>query len=160
MAKGVGHNYYGEPAWPNDILYVFPIVILGTVSISVGLSYYQPYGKGEPADPFSTPQEILPEWYFFPVFNLLRLLPSKLIGVFTMASVPLILTVVPFIENISVYQNPFRRPISSSLFLISVSVAVWSAFLGRFFQALSFCLLFSRLSLNTKLRANLIYLLR
>ncbi len=25
MAKGMGHNYYGEPAWPNDLLYIFPL---------------------------------------------------------------------------------------------------------------------------------------
>ena len=23
LAKGMGHNYYGEPAWPNDLLYIF-----------------------------------------------------------------------------------------------------------------------------------------
>ena len=22
LAKGMGHNYYGEPAWPNDLLSV------------------------------------------------------------------------------------------------------------------------------------------
>jgi len=22
LAKGMGHNYYGEPAWPNDLLYI------------------------------------------------------------------------------------------------------------------------------------------
>lgn len=127
LSKGIGHNYYGEPAWPNDILYVFPIVILGTLCISLGLSYCQPYGGGEPADPFSTPQEILPEWYFFPVFNLLRLLPSKLIGVLTMAIVPVILLVTCFIENVNVYQNPFRRPLANSLFLFSVGISFWSA---------------------------------
>ena len=26
LAKGMGHNYYGEPAWPNDLLYIFPVV--------------------------------------------------------------------------------------------------------------------------------------
>jgi cytochrome b6-f complex subunit 4 len=31
----------------------------------------------EPADPFNTPLEILPEWYFFPTFNLLRVLPNN-----------------------------------------------------------------------------------
>ncbi|CAN0211635.1 unnamed protein product, partial [Ascophyllum nodosum] len=30
LAKGMGHNYYSEPAWPNDIFYMFPICILGT----------------------------------------------------------------------------------------------------------------------------------
>jgi cytochrome b6-f complex subunit 4 len=24
LAKGMGHNYYGEPAWPNDLLIHFP----------------------------------------------------------------------------------------------------------------------------------------
>jgi len=37
LAKGMGHNYYGEPAWPNDLLYVFPIVILGTFVHTVTL---------------------------------------------------------------------------------------------------------------------------
>ena len=28
LARGVGHNTYGKPAWPNDLLYMFPICIL------------------------------------------------------------------------------------------------------------------------------------
>ena len=34
LAKGMGHNYYGEPAWPNDILYIFPITMLGIFTVS------------------------------------------------------------------------------------------------------------------------------
>lgn len=34
LAKGMGHNYYGEPTWPNDLLYIFPVVILGTIAPS------------------------------------------------------------------------------------------------------------------------------
>ena len=37
LAKGMGHNYYGEPAWPNDLLYIFPVVILGTIACVVVL---------------------------------------------------------------------------------------------------------------------------
>jgi len=33
LAKGMGHNYYGEPAWPNDLLYIFPVVIFGTLHV-------------------------------------------------------------------------------------------------------------------------------
>ena len=125
LSKGIGHNYYGEPAWPNDILYIFPVVILGVTSIVVGLSVCQPYGAAEPANPFATPLEILPEWYFLATFNLLRILPSKLIGVLSMAAVPVILAVTPFVENLSRYQNPFRRPIMTSIFLVSVMYAIW-----------------------------------
>jgi cytochrome b6-f complex subunit 4 len=32
----MGHNYYGEPAWPNDLLYIFPVVILGTIAMRGG----------------------------------------------------------------------------------------------------------------------------
>lgn len=125
LAKGMGHNYYGEPAWPNDLLYIFPVVILGTFSLLIGLSILEPSALGEKADPFATPLEILPEWYFFPTFNLLRVLPNKLLGVAAMAAVPAGLLTVPFIENINNFQNPFRRPIASSVFLIGTFVAIW-----------------------------------
>ena len=125
LAVGLGHNYYGEPAWPNDILYVFPIVILGMISIAVGLSVGEPLGMGLPADPFATPLEILPEWYFFATFNLLRVLPDKFIGAISILSLPLIFLSVPFLENTSVYQNPFRRPIMMLVFLTSVAFSLW-----------------------------------
>jgi cytochrome b6-f complex subunit 4 len=125
LAKGMGHNYYGEPAWPNDLLYVFPIVILGTFAILIGLGTLEPYTVGEPADPFATPLEILPEWYFFPTFNLLRILPNKLLGVLAMAAVPLGLISVPFLENINNFQNPSRRPIAINLFFIGLVFAIW-----------------------------------
>lgn len=125
LAKGMGHNYYGEPAWPNDLLYIFPIVILGTIACNVGLAVLEPMGIGEMADPFATPLEILPEWYFFPTFNLLRVIPNKLIGVLSMASVPLGLITIPFIESINKFQNPFRRPIATTVFLIGTVITVW-----------------------------------
>jgi cytochrome b6-f complex subunit 4 len=36
LAKGMCHKYYGKPAWPNDLLYIFPVVILGTIACNVG----------------------------------------------------------------------------------------------------------------------------
>nr|YP_009398560.1 cytochrome b6/f complex subunit 4 [Lophocladia kuetzingii]ARW67746.1 cytochrome b6/f complex subunit 4 [Lophocladia kuetzingii] len=125
LAKGMGHNYYGEPAWPNDLLYIFPIVILGTIACNIGLAVLEPTGIGETANPFATPLEILPEWYFFPTFNLLRVIPNKLIGVLSMASVPVGLITVPFIENINKFQNPFRRPIATTVFLVGTVITVW-----------------------------------
>lgn len=125
LAKGMGHHYYGEPAWPNELLYIFTVVILGTIACDVGLAILEPTGIGEPANPFATPLEILPEWYFFPTFNLLRVIPNKLIGVLSMASVPAGLITVPFIENINKFQNPFRRPVATTIFLIGTMVTIW-----------------------------------
>ena len=125
LAKGMGHNYYGEPAWPNDLLYIFPVVIFGSFASVIGLSVMEPSGFGEPANPFATPLEILPEWYFYPTFNLLRVLPNKLLGVLSMAAVPAGLLTVPFIENVNKFQNPFRRPIAMTVFMIGFVVAIW-----------------------------------
>ena len=125
LAKGMGHNYYGEPAWPNDLLYMFPVVILGTLACCVGISLLSPSPIGEKADPFATPLEILPERYFFPTFNLLRVIPNKLLGVLSMAAVPAGLITVPFIESINKFQNPFRRPVAMTLFVFSVFVSIW-----------------------------------
>lgn len=128
LAKGMGHNYYGEPAWPNDLLYMFPVVILGTFSLIIGLAILEPSSFGEKANPFATPLEILPEWYFYPTFNLLRILPNKLLGIFSMASVPLGLLIVPFIENTNKFQNPFRRPLAMTIFLLGIFVSIWLGF--------------------------------
>ena len=125
LAKGMGHNYYGEPAWPNDLLYIFPVVILGTFAGVIGLAVLDPAAIGEPANPFATPLEILPEWYFFPVFQLLRTVPNKLLGVLLMAAVPAGLITVPFIESINKFQNPFRRPVATTVFLIGTVFAIY-----------------------------------
>jgi cytochrome b6-f complex subunit 4 len=125
LAKGMGHSYYGEPAWPNDLLYVFPVVILGTIGLCVSLAVLDPVMRGEPANPFATPLEILPEWYLYPAFQILRILPNKLLGVAGMAAIPVGLLLVPFIENVNPFQNPFRRPIATGAFLFGTVVTIW-----------------------------------
>ncbi|MEM8638787.1 MAG: cytochrome b6-f complex subunit IV [Cyanobacteria bacterium P01_G01_bin.54] len=125
LAQGMGHNYYGEPAWPNDLLYTFPIVIMATIALNIGLAVLDPAMVGEPANPFATPLEILPEWYLYPTFQLLRVLPNKLLGIAAMSAVPLGLILVPFIENVNKFQNPFRRPVAMVVFLAGTVITIW-----------------------------------
>ncbi len=125
LKRGMGHNYYGEPAWPNDLLYIFPVVIMATFALCIGLAVLDPAMIGEPANPFATPLEILPEWYLYPVFQILRIVPSKLLGVLLQTAVPLGLMLVPFIENVNKFQNPFRRPIATSVFLFGTVFALY-----------------------------------
>ena len=125
LSKGMGHNYYGEPAWPNDILYIFPIVIFGIRSYILGLAIHEPLNISAVATPFATPLEILPEWYLFPTFNLLRILSSKFIGILGQFYLPGVLLIIPFGENSSRYQNPFRRPIMVEIFLSVIIYSIW-----------------------------------
>ncbi|NQZ63287.1 cytochrome b6-f complex subunit IV [Crocosphaera sp.] len=125
LAQGMGHNYYGEPAWPNDLLYVFPVVIFRTIGLLTGLAVLDPALVGEPANPFATPLEILPEWYLYPVFQILRVLPNKLLGIACQGAIPLGLMLVPFIEGVNKFQNPFRRPVATAVFLFGTVVTLW-----------------------------------
>ena len=125
LSKGIGHNSYGEPAWPNDILYIFPVVILGIRSLILGLAMTEPLKISSSGNPFATPYEILPEWYLLSTFNLLRILSDKFIGTISIISLVLIFLAVPFLENLSRYQNPFRRPIMMSVFLSATSYSIW-----------------------------------
>ncbi len=125
LAKGMGHNYYGEPAWPNDLLYIFPVVILGTICCVVALAVLDPALVGEPANPFATPLEILPEWYLYPSFQMLRVIPNKLLGITLTSAIPLGLMLVPFIESVNKFQNPFRRPVATTIFLFGTLVTLW-----------------------------------
>lgn len=125
LAQGMGHNSYGEPAWPNDLLYTFPVVILGTIALCVGLAVLDPALVGEPANPFATPLEILPEWYLYPSFQVLRVVPNKLLGITLMTAIPLGLMIVPFLENVNKFQNPFRRPFAMVVFLFGTVVTLW-----------------------------------
>ncbi|MBE9177991.1 cytochrome b6-f complex subunit IV [Oculatella sp. LEGE 06141] len=125
LKKGMGHNYYGEPAWPNDLLYIFPVVILGTIACCVSLAVLDPAMIGEPANPFATPLEILPEWYLYPSFQILRVVPNKLLGVALNGGIPLGLMLIPFIENVNKFQNPFRRPVATTVFLVGTFVTLW-----------------------------------
>lgn len=125
LAQGMGHNYYGEPAWPNDLLYIFPVVIMGTIALCIGLAVLEPAMIGEPSNPFATPLEILPEWYLYPSFQLLRVLPNKLLGIAATGAIPLGLILIPFIESVNKFQNPFRRPIATSIFLVGTAVTLW-----------------------------------
>jgi cytochrome b6-f complex subunit 4 len=116
VAKGLGHNSYGEPAFPNDLLYTFPICILCTIVVCLGLGIVDQTSSGDEADPFVTPDSILPEWYLYPSYTLLRRIPDKLLGLFSIASVPIATGLIPFIENGNGFQNPLRRPLGFTVF--------------------------------------------
>jgi len=75
LAKGMGHNYYGEPAWPNDLLYIFPVVILGTIACVVGLAVLDPAMLGDKANPFATPWKYFLNGISIQFFKYLGLFP-------------------------------------------------------------------------------------
>jgi cytochrome b6-f complex subunit 4 len=48
-----------------------------------------------------------------------------LLGIAAMAAIPLGLMLVPFIENVNKFQNPFRRPVATTVFMVGTIVTLW-----------------------------------
>jgi len=69
-----------------------------------------------PANPFVTPNHIVPEWYFLPVYAILRSCATKLEGIIAFASAILILLSMAFLAS-TFYKNGFGGTAKSKIFL-------------------------------------------
>lgn len=111
--------------WLSNIIYLFPTVGLGTIALCVGLAVLDPIVMADPADPFATPEHLLPEWYLLPVYQLVRLIPYKIVGIVTMVAFATGLLLLPLIENIEWFDPRWRRLVSIAIFSVSTIVTLW-----------------------------------
>jgi ubiquinol-cytochrome c reductase cytochrome b subunit len=83
-----------------------------------------------PANPMVTPAHIVPEWYFLPVYAILRSIPNKLGGVLAIALVFVSLLALPFINSSEVRSSTFR-PLHKVFFWLLVSDCVILGWIGQ-----------------------------
>nr|ANN44639.1 cytochrome b [Hariotina sp. MMOGRB0030F] len=62
-----------------------------------------------PANPYSTPAHIVPEWYFLAVYRILRSIPNKLAGVATIGLVFRTLRALPYLHKPNIRGRNFRE---------------------------------------------------
>lgn len=127
LAAGAGHSGYGEGAWPNDIFFVFPPAIESLLACGCGLaSLAAPPLQAQGAGGFITPIEVLPEWYLYPTFGLLRAPPSKAAGILSVVGLLVGAAAAPFPGELGAVflQNPWSRPASSSAALLSAAASL------------------------------------
>src|SRR5579871_4700535 len=77
------------------------------------LVFFYPNLFGEPdnyipANPLSTPSEIVPEWYFLPYYAILRSIPNKLLGVLAMFGSLLLVLILPLTDLSRIRSSQFR----------------------------------------------------
>lgn len=97
----------GIPFFPHHVLKE-GIVLFILLGILVTLSILKPFELGEIADPLQTPYAIKPEWYFLPMYQVLKYFP-KLVGIFVVSLAPLTLLIWPFLDRGS-ERHPKKRP--------------------------------------------------
>ena len=99
-----------------------------------GFIYFAPNALGHPdnyipANPMSTPAHIVPEWYFLPVYAILRSIPNKLGGVLAIGLVFVSLLVLPFIHTSPIRSSSFR-PLHRKLFWLLVADCLLLGWIG------------------------------
>jgi len=81
-----------------------------------------------PANPLATPAEIVPEWYFWPFYAILRsftfdfILPAKLWGVLAMFSSILLLFFLPWLDKSPVRSGSYRPVFKRFFWLLVIDV--------------------------------------
>jgi quinol-cytochrome oxidoreductase complex cytochrome b subunit len=97
--------------------------------------YYSPNSLGHPdnyvpANPMSTPEHIVPEWYFLFAYAILRSIPNKLMGVLALFASLLVLLVLPVI-NTSAVRSSLYRPLYQKFFWFLVADFFLLSYLGQ-----------------------------
>ena len=97
------------------------------------VTFYAPNYLGHPdnyipANPLATPAEIVPEWYFWPFYAILRsftfdfILPAKLWGVLAMFASILLLFFLPWLDKSPVRSGSYRPVFQRFFWLLVIDV--------------------------------------
>jgi ubiquinol-cytochrome c reductase cytochrome b subunit len=111
-----------KPFFPNYILEEV-IAWLFLLAILVVMASIWPAGLEEEANPLVTPEHTKPEWYFLGVYELLKHIPIKVVGILTPVVFLAILALLPFLD-----RNPEirarKRPVAIFLGIVTIVVLI------------------------------------
>ena len=122
----------GKPFFPYAILKDSAMALI-VVAVIIAMSLILGAEQGPKADPTTTTYVPRPEWYFFFLFELLRvikppeLVPVATIGVPTIGMVLLLL--LPFYDR-GPERRPERRPIATTAGIMTIIAIAYLTFLG------------------------------
>jgi ubiquinol-cytochrome c reductase cytochrome b subunit len=92
---------------------------------------FLPEDANTPADPFRTPAHIKPEWYFLAPYQMLKLIPNKLLGISMQMVLVTLFILWPFLDT-KEEGNILKRPLLLALFILSVigwiALTVWGRY--------------------------------
>ncbi len=127
LLKKKGKPFFPYAVLKDSAMALIVVVVIIAMSIVLGAE------QGPKADPTSTTYVPRPEWYFFFLFELLRvikppeLVPIATIGIPTICMVLLLL--LPFYDR-GPERNPIRRPIATTAGAMTIVAMAYLTFLG------------------------------
>lgn len=130
------HEKDSVPFFPHhfmtELYVVIGIIILAIVIGVLGTIF--PVGLQPPADPLNTPLHVKPEWYFLALYQILKYVPSSVLGIegpmFATTMIVLAVIVVmiwPFLDRKEDSKKAMRtRAILTALgVIVAILLTVW-----------------------------------
>ena len=127
LLKAKGKPFFPYAVAKDAIMMLIVVIVIIVMSIVLGAEL------GPKADPTTTTYVPRPEWYFFFLFELLRvikppeLVPLATIGIPTVCMILLFL--LPFIDR-GPERRPERRPIATIAGILTIVAMAWLTYLG------------------------------
>lgn len=132
VLKEQGKSFFPYAVLKDSVMAVIVLVVIMMMAIVLGAEL------GPKADPTTTSYTPRPEWYFYFLFELLRIIkpPSLVIvatiGIPTVALILLLL--LPFYDRSS-ERHPGRRPVATAAGLLTIFAMAYLTYLGATAQA-------------------------
>jgi menaquinol-cytochrome c reductase cytochrome b/c subunit len=127
MLKAKGKPFYPYAVAKDSIMAAIVVLTIAVLSIIFGAEL------GPKADPTTTTYVPRPEWYFFFLFELLRVIkppeltPLATIGIPTVCMILIIM--LPFIDR-SPERRPERRPVAMAAGIFTIAAMAYLTYLG------------------------------
>jgi menaquinol-cytochrome c reductase cytochrome b/c subunit len=128
----------GKPFFPYAVLkdsIMAAIVLIVIIAMAVILGAGELANKADPTTTTYTPR---PEWYFFFLFELLRVIKPSELTVLATVGIPTVLLVLvallPFYDR-NPERRPERRPIATSIGIASIAAMAYLTWLGAHAEA-------------------------
>jgi len=92
---------------------------------------FLPEDANTPADPLKTPAHIKPEWYFLAPYQMLKIIPNKLLGISIQIILVMLFILWPFFDT-KKEENILKRHLLLALFILSVIAWIALTIWGRY----------------------------
>lgn len=102
--------------------------VLIVITLQVALAMLWPFGLGEGATPDMTPKGVKPEWYFLPVYQLLKYFP-KLVGILLINGALALFVLLPFLDR-NLERRPGKRTFMMAVAAVGLLVTLALGALG------------------------------
>ena len=127
LQKAKGKPFFPYAVAKDSVMMVFVMAIIITMSIVLGAEL------GPKADPTTTTYVPRPEWYFFFLFEVLRVIKPPVLVPFATIGVPtvcmILLFLLPFVDR-GPERRPERRPIATIAGILTICAMGYLTYMG------------------------------